>query len=244
LSEPEEMDRTQAVINKLTPRLIAVLVIAAIIALTAVLSYAVYKNKSVSFWGVAIGENENNDGSPNQIAELNAKISGLETNKDSLDQQVAELNAKISGLETNKVSLDQQVEELNKRSREFKSLVDDFPFDLKSFVDDSKENFPLKLSLLEYKIYKLDKSINPTRDNKKIKVIYKIIQDVFKEIGSYQHSIDGKPISTHLAIKTYQEDYNEKYREEGEDDYFPDHQLGYFGLKTVDSLRRIYLSRK
>lgn len=125
-----------------------------------------------------------------------------------------------------------------------------------------QDNFSFKLFRLEVLMSQYGGNINthlPADDGNR-RDAYKQIQAVLQDVGFYNGAIDGDQNRTNTALEAFQTDYNKKLKEkvkvkekeevieeeavydekeeEKDDDVaFPPTSLGYFGYKTLETIR-------
>jgi len=239
------------IVKKLTPRLLAIILIVALVALTLVISFALYRGGSVSLKKMEFSAPNSQD---QEIENLMGKINDCENKTNKLTEQLKELEKRPK-----KIELDQ----CNKKMRESVSLEKIGQIigivnsgkealseirKLKKNEDDYgkfKENFSFKLFLLEMRIPQYGKAIPTHYEGNNSSDTYKLLQEILRDLGFYKGKPDGRQESTRNAIIAFQEAYNEKLKNEAElDNGNVDKQvlqpLGYVGYRTLEAFRSWY----
>lgn len=244
-------DPISAVVKKLTPRLLATILIGLLLALTLVISFALFRGGSVNLKEMTFSApSEQNE----KIASLQASIGECEVKREEASRQADELIdrptkealsqcearnaqaialediAQIIGTERSREEVLSKVQKLAKTDNNYAQL---------------KQNYFFTLFLLETRIPQYGKSISTLYDNGNRRETYELIQEILLELGFYEGNIDGSQKSTMNAVIVFQETYNKRLlRGVNPDDAAASVEilqpLGHVGYRTLEAFRSWY----
>jgi len=239
------------IIKKLTPRLLTIVLIAVLLALTLVISFTMSRGGSVSLKDMSFSAPNGQD---QKIVELEEKVKDFEVQEKALTNQLNELAkrpARVDFVQCEKrvqesISLEDigQIIGTVASGKEAISRIGKLIKNESDYIK-LKENISFKLLLLEMRIPQYGKAISTHYDGNNRRDTYKLLQEILLELGFYHGEIDGSQIPTRNAVIAFQEAYNEKLRAEAVSDIENvDKQflqpLGHVGYRTLEAFRSWY----
>lgn len=237
--------------KKLTPRLLALILIVTLIALTLVISLTLYRGGSVNLKNMTFNVPDNQ----------NQTISSLEQSLEKCNNETASIKQQLNGHNghptkdallqcENKNSQSILIENLtqyigkSKSSDEVISKIKKLSA-IKTEFTKLKQNYFFKLFILERLIPQYGKSISTLYDGENRRDTYKLLQEILLELGFYNGAITGSQISTKNAVTEFQLAYNKKLEEDADMsetsiDVVILQPLGHVGYRTLEAFRSWY----
>lgn len=204
------------VITRLTPRIIAILILTAIFTFAGVLAFAIHKGKMVEFWGLKISGGNVQAGPAGKTANM----------KKAADVCISPQDLSLVS-ETVFVQ-GQSKDELIARIKELLASSDE--------LEENEAHYAYRLFQIEKSIPKYGTSIDTAiRDGSRVDV-YKKIQEALQGIKVYNGPINGDQQSTYEAVVKFQSAYN---RQAGKEIFDPK-TFGIFGHGTLEAIRSTY----
>ena len=237
--------------KKLTPRILAVVLILTLVALTFIISLALYRGGSVNLKDMTFSAPNNQD---QKISNLEENLKRCNLNANDVTQQLNghdDHPTKEALLECNNKNLKSlQLEDLTQLIGNTKSSEEAL-FKIKNLAKTDadytklKQNYFFKLFILERLIPQYGKSISTHYDGKNRRETYKLLQEILLELGFYKDNIDGLQVSTKNAVIAFQKAYNNKIENEmdmneSSIDMVILQPLGHVGYRTLEAFRSWY----
>ena len=237
--------------KKLTPRLLAIILILALVALTFVISLALYRGGSVNLKDMTFSAPNNQD----------LKISSLEESLERCIVNAKNITRQLNGHDGHptKEALS-ECEDKNSKSLQLKDITQfigntnsstEALAKIKNLAKTEtdytklKQNYFFKLFILERLIPQYGKSISTHYDGENRRDTYKLLQEILLELGFYNENINGSQISTKNAVIEFQKAYNNKIENEMDMnetsiDTVILQPLGHVGYRTLEAFRSWY----
>jgi len=236
---PDELNNSAAavIVKKLTPRLLAVVLIVALFSLTAVVAFALYRGGEVNLNGWTFSApNENLE----KVWRLEKLVAACEKENSKKDLRVE----KCENRNLNSMPLERISRLLNSATsdQEITTRIQRLTI-IENEYRSHKNRFTFKLFLLENNISKNGQWIATHFDSPEKIEVFKIIQEILRELDLYNGNIDGERLRTREALLKFQNAYNKKLTIENTENgtEIPVLQpLGYVGFKTLEALRGWY----
>ncbi len=237
--------------KKLTPKLLALILILTLIALTLVITLTLYRGGSVNLKDMTFTVPDNQD----QI------ISGLQDNLKKCNNEAKAISDQLNGHKEHPTNKDlQQCEDkisnsipINRLTQYIgeSSSADDAISKIQKLSTSEAEflklqqNYFFKLFVLEKRIPQYGTSISIHYDSENKRDIYILLQKILLELGFYNSDINGSQVATKDALISFQEAYNEKIENDmGTTEFSRDaailHPLGHVGYRTLEAFRSWY----
>lgn len=202
----EPANLTHALLAKLTPRIVALVLIAAIVALAGVVVLAIFKGAEVDLLGFKVNARgtEAAPAAPKKvsaedfIATLPTRVRG--SPKDARQNIDAELSASdkksttIAALEERVAALEQTVRRLTQEKA-----------NLQATVEKSRDKFLNLIQRLEDERARWEGSINTNIRVEEKSEVFRLLQQLLQRIGYYDGPIDADPARTREALKKYKQ---------------------------------------
>jgi len=234
--------------KKLTPRLLAIILILTLAALTFVISLALYRGGSVNLKNMTFSAPNNQD----------QKISSLEESLKRCKVNAKNITRQLNGHPTKEALF--ECEDKNSKSLQLKDLTQfigstnsstEALAKIKNLAKTEtdytklKQNYFFKLFILERLIPQYGKSISTHYDGENRRDTYKLLQEILLELGFYKDNINGSQISTKHAVIEFQKAYNNKIEiemdmNETSIDAIILQPLGHVGYRTLEAFRSWY----
>lgn len=203
-----------SIINKLTPKIIGLIIIVGLLLITAIIGLAVQKGQKLSLPGVTI---EPSGQVKNPNIPKNDKV--IDTVGSISASDLCTLSDKYFNSSLNKDQLINVIRQLIDRVSELEKL---------------EANINYKLTKMELMIQDFGNAIDTKIKDKDRVESYKKIQSILKAIGFFESEVDGDQHSTNIAVINFQKTYNQNEKKK----VFEDNELGYFGYTTCAAIRR------
>ena len=237
--------------KKLTPRLLAIILILTLASLTFVISLALYRGGSVNLKDMSFSAPNNQD---QKISSLEESLKHCKVNAKNITQQLNGHNehpTKEALLKCeNKNSKSLQLKDITQFIGSTKSSTEALA-KIKNLAKTEtdytklKQNYFFKLFILERLIPQYGKSISTHYDGENRRDTYKLLQEILLELGFYKDNINGSQISTKNAVIEFQKAYNNKIESEMDMnetsiDAVILQPLGHVGYRTLEAFRSWY----
>lgn len=237
--------------KKLTPRILAIILTLTLVALTFVISLALYRGGSVNLKDMTFSAPNNQD---QKISSLEESLKLCNLNANNVTRQLNNYDdhpTKESLLECKNInSKSLQLEDLTQFIGNAKSSEEAL-LKIKSLVKTEtdytklKQNYFFKLFILERLIPQYGKSISTHYDGENRRDTYKLLQEILLELGFYNDNINGSQISTKNSVIAFQKAYNIKIENEMDMnetsiDAVILQPLGHVGYRTLEAFRSWY----
>jgi hypothetical protein len=180
-------DIIDIIINKLTPKVLALLIGLGMLLLAIIVGAAVFRGKDVKIFGIEISQ-------PNKICQ----------------EQLAECERNLS----QSVRISELQEIIGKPLARSEAL--DTLRTLLKFAGEAAEwrnNFNYRLFELEQQMQRFGGFISTRIQDSSRTAAYRMIQEVLSEIGFYEGALDGGQRATYEALIAFQKDYNQRVPE-------------------------------
>ena len=237
--------------KKLTPRILAIILILTLVSLTFIISLALYRGGSVNLKNMTFSAPNNQD---QKISNLEENLERCNANTKTITQQLNGHNDRLTKetlLECKNRNLKSlQLEDLtqligNTISSENALLKIKRLAKTDADYAKLKRNYFFKLFILESLIPQYGKSISTHYDGENRRDTYKLLQEILLELSFYNGLINGSQVSTKNAVIEFQKAYNNKIENEMDMnetsiDAIILQPLGHVGYKTLEAFRSWY----
>ena len=196
---------THALLAKLTPRVIALILMAVIVSFAGVVILAIFKGAEVDLLGFKVDARDTNPAegakkvsAEDFIATLPIRVRG--SPEDAKRKIEAELSASeqksttIAALEGRVTTLEQTARRLTEEKK-----------DLRETVDKSRDKFLNLVQRLEDERSRWEGSINTNIRVAEKAEVFQLLQQLLQRIGYYDGPIDADPDRTREALKKYKQ---------------------------------------
>jgi hypothetical protein len=197
---------THALLAKLTPRVIALILMALIVSLAGVVVLAIFKGAEVDLLGFKVNARDTNPSlgvakqvsAEDFIATLPIRLHG--SPEDAKQKIEAELSASeqksttIAALEERVTTLEQTVRRLTEEKN-----------DLQGTVEQSRDKFLNLVQRLEDERARWEGSINTNIRVAEKSEVFRLLQQLLQRIGYYDGPIDADPDRTREALRKYKQ---------------------------------------
>lgn len=195
-----------ALLARLTPRIIGLILGAAILALTGIIVLAIFKGAEVDLFGIRINarasasalEPQSTMTAEQFIATLPAELRGTvgeaRRNIEVVIAQSRERSATLEDLERRVLDLEQKL-----------SRVAAEKAALEKTIDDSQDKFFSQIQRLDREITRWEGSINTNVRVEEKTEIFRLIQQLLRRIGHYDGPIDADPGRARAALVAYKQ---------------------------------------
>lgn len=219
-------------ISKLGPKALTILIVVALILVAGVIVYAVSAGHPVNFFGLKIGQP--NQELQSEIDDLQSKVRVLRKELDErpTQEQVDRLKAEIA-----KALTPADLPDVWDTGIAKEEVVNNIREMMKSTVDYRElQGSPDFVFLrLEREISKSGGSINTNVGSGYDREVFQLIQSALQAINAFEGNLDGDQVSTNKTLERFQKAYNRKVPEERR--LKP---LGFFGRRTLYIIRDQY----
>lgn len=195
-----------ALLARLTPRIIGLILGAAILALTGIIVLAIFKGAEVDLFGIRI--NARASASAPQptgtmtaeqfIASLPAELRGTvedaRRNIEAVIAQSRQKSARLDDLERRVLDLEQKLSRVTAEKAA-----------LEQTIDDSQDKFFSQIQRLDREITRWEGSINTNVRVEEKTEIFRLIQQLLRRIGHYDGPIDADPARARAALVAYKQ---------------------------------------
>lgn len=237
--------------KKLTPRLLALILIATLIALTLVISLTLYRGGSANLKDMIFSVPDNQS---KTISALEEELKKCSTATESIEQKLNGHNEhptneallQCEDKYSKSIPLDKisQFIGKSKSADEAISKIEKLAI-IKTDFTKLKQNYFFKLFILERLIPQYGKSISTHYDGENRRDTYKLLQEILLELGFYNGAITGSQISTKNAVTEFQLAYNKKLETDADMsetsiDAVILQPLGHVGYRTLEAFRSWY----
>jgi len=238
-------------VRKLTPRLLALILIVLLVALALVIFVALSRGGSVNLRDMTFSAPNEQSETISRLEALNVECTseldaqtqqvntlGERPTKEDLDQCQARYSqavpidklVQIIGPADSGEAMLSKIQELATKDEDYAQL---------------KQNYFFKLFVLERRIPDYGNSISTHYDRENRREVYKLIQEILLELGFYQGGIDGAQPATMEAVIKFQDTYNAKLQSDANlvttdvsiEELKP---LGHVGYRTLEAFRSWY----
>lgn len=236
------------IVKKLTPRLLAIILIGTLAALTLAMILTLFRGGSVNLKDMTFNVPDNQD---KTITELEKDLAQCESKSENISKELKNHPTREALL---------QCENANSQTVQLKSLVqfigntssaDEAILKIKKLSKTRedyaklKQNYFFKLFILERIIPQYGKSISTHYDGKDRRETYKLLQEILLELGFYNGDITGSQLPTKNAVTEFQQAYNKKLETDADMnetsvDAVLLQPLGHVGYRTLEAFRSWY----
>ncbi len=194
-----------ALLARLTPRIIGLILGAAILALTGIIVLAIFKGAEVDLFGIRINARASSAPQPTGtmtaeqfIASLPAELRGtVEDARRNIEAGIAQSrqkSARLDDLERRVLDLEQKLSRVTAEKAA-----------LEQTIDDSQEKFFSQIQRLDREITRWEGSINTNVRVEEKTEIFRLIQQLLRRIGHYDGPIDADPARARVALVAYKQ---------------------------------------
>lgn len=181
------------VLSKLTPRIIAIVLIAVVLAFTVVISIALNKGAGINFWGVKISSKDSG-GDKTTVGEV---VGGM-----TAQEFIATLPSDLRGtVDESGMKIATTLKESKQKSEEIESLKKQI-----DAIGNKEDKFLNRILRLEDEIARWEGSINTSIKVDEKEDVFRLVQQLLRRIGYYDGPIDADPFRTQETLKNYKLD--------------------------------------
>jgi uncharacterized coiled-coil protein SlyX len=203
-AEPEKI--THALLAKLTPRIVALILMAAIVSLAGLVILAIFKGAEVDLLGFKVNARGTQPPAgvvtkvtaEDFIARLPTRVRGSpEEAKQKIDAELGASDKKSTTIAT----LEERVAALEQTVRRLTEEKDN----LQQTVEKSRDKFLNLIQRLEDERTRWEGSINTNIRVEEKSEVFRLLQQLLQRIGYYDGPIDADPPRTREALKKYKQ---------------------------------------
>ena len=208
---PDQNGITNTIIGRLTPRLIATILLIAILLLAFVIIFAVYQGAEVDFFGFKISNRDQfSSKEPKIVMTADDFINTLpyrirdtpEITRQKIEEELSwsdDKSTRIKELEGRVIDLEKDLNQIrDKLNSEIKEKNE-----LQIALDKSKDKFFSRVMHMEEEMSKWEGSINLEIRVQEKTEVFRLIQELLRRIGYYQGEIDAEPKRAREALRAY-----------------------------------------
>ncbi len=237
--------------KKLTPRLLAIILVATLIALTLVISLTLYRGGSVNLKSMTF---DVPDSQYQTISSLEQSLEKCNNETADIKQQLnvhnehptSEALLQCKNISSQSIPLENLTQYIGKSKSPDETISKIIKLSaIKTDFTKLKQNYFFKLFILERLIPQYGKSISTLYDDENRRDTYKLLQEISLELGFYNGAITGSQIPTKNAVTEFQLAYNKKLEADADMnetsiDAVVLQPLGHVGYRTLEVFRSWY----
>lgn len=176
------------VLSKLTPRIIAIVLIVVILAFVFVILIAVNKGADIDFWGFEISPEGKIDQTTAQ------EVVGLNESKQK-STKIDTLEERIEAIKNRLAKTEKQLAQVREEK-----------IDLQRLIEEKEDKYLNRIIRLEDEITRWEGSINTSVKVDEKKDVFRLVQQLLRRIGYYDGPMDADPFRTQEALSNYKQD--------------------------------------